>query len=214
MKTTKQKTCYGKIQPGMKFGRLTVLSATEKRKHGSVVYKCRCDCGKETNVDGSKLKNRRTNSCGCLKIESTLKRHEQKRIKYGSRFGRLIVIENFGLKNDRMFYKCQCDCGKETNVDGSKLKNGSTKSCGCLARETIVYYNQNRRKRPLEMTRSIYRARMDALNLKDRYIKTLLIAGSVLKFFDIPKYLIALKRANLTLKRGLKENYYGNTQEA
>ena len=30
------------------------------------------------------------------------------------------------------FWRCKCDCGNEVTVWGANLKNGGTKSCGCL----------------------------------------------------------------------------------
>lgn len=54
---------------GQKFHRLTVLSLSEKQKQSKkrkTTWLCRCDCGKETNVVGSKLKNGHTRSCGCI----------------------------------------------------------------------------------------------------------------------------------------------------
>ena len=33
------------------------------------------------------------------------------------------------------WWKCQCTCGNITSVQGSSLKNGHTKSCGCLQSE-------------------------------------------------------------------------------
>ena len=32
-------------------------------------------------------------------------------------------------------WECQCDCGNIVYVNGTSLKNGNTKSCGCLAKE-------------------------------------------------------------------------------
>lgn len=56
----------------------------------------------------------------------------------GRRFGRLIVIERCGCTpHGDVKWKCLCDCGCDAVVIGASLKNGSTKSCGCLLRETI-----------------------------------------------------------------------------
>ena len=57
----------------------------------------------------------------------------------GQKFGYLIVIEEAGRDNGRnVLWKCRCDCsGKEVIVYGTCLKNGQTKSCGCLQREKI-----------------------------------------------------------------------------
>lgn len=53
----------------LKYGRLTVLSDTNKRtKFGSVIWNCVCDCGNYCEVDASNL-GKGTNSCGCYKKE-------------------------------------------------------------------------------------------------------------------------------------------------
>ena len=57
----------------------------------------------------------------------------------GKQFGRLRVIGRAetppGQKHHR-FWRCQCECGKETVVRTSMLNSGQTKSCGCLSEET------------------------------------------------------------------------------
>ena len=54
----------------------------------------------------------------------------------GQRFGRLTIIkrvENDKWKNAK--WLCQCDCGNVKKINGYELKNGHTKSCGCLQKE-------------------------------------------------------------------------------
>ena len=51
----------------------------------------------------------------------------------GQKFGRLTVIKRHGInKQGHVQWLCQCDCGKTTIVDGTKLTSNWTKSCGCL----------------------------------------------------------------------------------
>lgn len=55
----------------------------------------------------------------------------------GQRFGRLVVIkrvDGYTTPNGKKRSKwlCQCDCGNTKEVLGSSLKNGHTKSCGCI----------------------------------------------------------------------------------
>lgn len=51
----------------------------------------------------------------------------------GQRFGKLTVIkESAERKGGRVCWECQCDCGNVVVVKGLSLKNGDTKSCGCL----------------------------------------------------------------------------------
>lgn len=56
----------------------------------------------------------------------------------GQRFGKLIVLSR-AKSNGRWqtYWKCQCDCGNTTIVRGSHLKDGRTKSCGCLGGRLI-----------------------------------------------------------------------------
>lgn len=49
------------------------------------------------------------------------------------RFGKLTVLEFIGIyKESRYIWLCRCDCGKITKVYRSDLRNGNTKSCGCI----------------------------------------------------------------------------------
>lgn len=52
----------------------------------------------------------------------------------GKRFGRLMVLGRERKQSGarKFAWRCQCECGKITMVDGFKLNAGHTKSCGCL----------------------------------------------------------------------------------
>jgi len=51
----------------------------------------------------------------------------------GQRFGRLVVIERSHTKDRRWWWRCLCDCGRETITAGKYLRRGETRSCGCFA---------------------------------------------------------------------------------
>jgi hypothetical protein len=53
----------------------------------------------------------------------------------GKKFGRLFVVIFDKVKNGHAFWNCQCKCGNNKSIDGSKLRSGMTKSCGCLSAE-------------------------------------------------------------------------------
>ena len=117
---------------GMRFGKLTALSATDKRADGgSVVWNCRCDCGKQKDVSSRRLLRGKVRSCGCLS-------NPEPKDYIGKRFGRLTVLALEGRvspKKTELFWRCVCDCGNETTVGQTELQNGDTQSCGCLQRE-------------------------------------------------------------------------------
>ena len=59
----------------------------------------------------------------------------------GKKFGRLTVIsfkrrkKLKGFNRSARLWNCLCDCGNEVIVEGTALRSGHTKSCGCLALE-------------------------------------------------------------------------------
>ena len=55
---------------GRRYGKLTAICPTgRKNPQESVIWKCRCDCGNETEASVSELNKGNRKSCGCLKEE-------------------------------------------------------------------------------------------------------------------------------------------------
>ena len=129
---------------GQKFGRLTAI----ERSTGSM-WRCLCDCGVEHFTSSSALKNGSVKSCGCLRRE--LARDRRKSVDLsGQRFGKLTVLQQLDRPEFRgkgKFYRCLCDCGRESDVSAHSLLTGNTKSCGCGNG-----YRHRRKKLYTEMT--------------------------------------------------------------
>lgn len=56
----------------------------------------------------------------------------------GKKYGRLVVIGKDmerSEKTKRTYFNCLCECGNECSARSDMLKNGTTKSCGCLKKE-------------------------------------------------------------------------------
>jgi hypothetical protein len=53
----------------------------------------------------------------------------------GSRFGRLVVVRFESMQDRKAAYRCLCDCGRTTVVNGVHLRRGNIRSCGCLQAE-------------------------------------------------------------------------------
>lgn len=53
------------------------------------------------------------------------------------RIGSLVVIERNGVQNGKAMWLCKCDCGNHKTVSGDNLRNGHTRSCGCLWEKAI-----------------------------------------------------------------------------
>ena len=60
----------------------------------------------------------------------------------GKKFNRLTVLEFSEVKNNRAYWKCECECGNIVYVNGTKLKSSHTKSCGCLNKEKLSAYKK------------------------------------------------------------------------
>lgn len=69
---------------GQRFGRLTVLHFDHNDGHGCAMWKCICDCGRETIVAAGNLRSGSVKSCGCLKMD-LLKSHFCKHGRYKER---------------------------------------------------------------------------------------------------------------------------------
>lgn len=122
---------------GQRFGKLVVLSPTEKRMDsGSIVWLCQCDCGNQAEVSSRRLVRGKVRSCGCLSDPPP-------KDYIGKVFGRLTVIEYAGRKRKQLehcastltYWKCRCTCGKVIVAAQAGLQNGDTQSCGCLQKD-------------------------------------------------------------------------------
>lgn len=109
-----------------RFGLLVAVEYMGKSK-----WRCKCDCGNETEVFSGNLLKNHTTSCGCAK----------ERDLSGMKFGKLIVIKKLEGKKrggkKRTTWLCECTCEKKTIVEvyGDSLVSGIVTSCGCLRKE-------------------------------------------------------------------------------
>lgn len=107
---------------GKKFGDLTVQKKTEKRKEGTIVWECRCDCGRLIEVSRRQLIRGYIKSCGY---------HRDDQLR-GKQFSELTVLE-VGLDKKKLY--CRCSCGKEVWLLKYNILSGHTKSCGHLLKK-------------------------------------------------------------------------------
>lgn len=113
---------------GRRVGHWTVLCRAEVEKRG--YWLCRCDCGIHRVVAGATLRNGKSTACGHLKPA---------RIDLsGRRFGRLVALTYVNGAS----WICRCDCGSTVEVVGKSLREGDTKSCGCIIRDRGKAFNE------------------------------------------------------------------------
>jgi len=122
---------------GQRFGKLVALKPTEERRHGIVLWECKCDCGNTAYVLKTSLKKGATRSCGCLHQESA--NRNPVRDLTGQRFGKLVVVgPTEQRKGSNVVWECKCDCGNTTFATTNVLTNGNKRSCSCLNKEYLV----------------------------------------------------------------------------
>lgn len=116
---------------GKTFGSFKVIKYLEDVKK----YFCEClYCGYQRTYGPqsiNQVKNgKKAMICGC----------ESCGIKKGDRFGRLVAIERDldRAGKGRVYWKFKCDCGNIVSHSAHELKNGNTRSCGCLGLETSM----------------------------------------------------------------------------
>ena len=130
---------------GKKFGKLTVISLSEKKqrlrkgKPDGHFYKwlCQCECGRMTIVDQVHLKSGHTQSCGCIQDENRKKIkglsnsklfwtwrnilsrcYNKKSREYKNYGGRGITICDDWRNDFLMFYDWAVKNGYNENIDG------------------------------------------------------------------------------------------------
>ena len=117
-----------------RFGRLLAVRKTDKRKNGSVVWLCQCDCGKTKEVRQNQLASGVVRSCGCLisEMAKALCESNSKNL-IGYKTGKLTVLSKTENRkgNGSILWECVCECGGKSFVASSALLAGEIETCGC-----------------------------------------------------------------------------------
>ena len=92
------------------------------------------------------------------------------------RFGRLLVLYKTDKRSGHnIVWHCKCDCGNEKDIDGGSLRQGKTKSCGCLQKEKASKTGQQYKDNLIYNTRKDitdqYFGRLKALEYNEKLKK-------------------------------------------
>lgn len=115
------KNCKIDNLAGQIFGNWTVKEEAGRSTSGHILWLCKCTCGKEQKITGSKLRSGIFKECNHPKIEDLT----------GKIFGDWEVID-FDKKDKyyTRYWLCKCSCGTIKSVAEKYLKSGHSKSCG------------------------------------------------------------------------------------
>ena len=116
---------------GKTFNYLTAIKQAKNRS-SVVFWLWRCICGAENEASGYSVTSGLRKSCGCKSPNKFID-------LTGMRFGLWSVVRrNTGKmrysagRTHREYWICRCDCGTERSVSAGNMKNGSSRSCGCV----------------------------------------------------------------------------------
>lgn len=164
---------------GYVFNKLTVIKEVAKTKHDRRML-CRCKCGNLKEVGLKHLISGKIQSCGCMPHP-----YEDLTNKV---FGYLKVIsENKErYKPKQHYWNCKClNCGATTIVPTNRLKNGHTKSCGCISS-----YGEQRIADILQENKIKFQKEYTFKDLKSKRGQYLRFDFCVLDSHNMPQYLI------------------------
>lgn len=78
----------------------------------------------------------------------------------GKSYSRWTVISRCGTLDNKAAWLCRCDCGTERVVNGTTLRSGTSKSCGCLQREVVSKRNTQKRSAKPKCTKFLRELRI------------------------------------------------------
>lgn len=148
------------IKPGMKFGNWTVIKFDHVNKHRIKYFLCKCEvCGTIKPVRGTALINGTSTACSKACSNSLV----------GQTFGYWEVLKVDPSR--KRYYICKCKCGTIKSVYGPSLKNGTSKSCGCLKVEKTKEYFKERAESHIGETFGLLTVEDVELKNNDYYYK-------------------------------------------
>jgi hypothetical protein len=125
---------------GQKIGKITIIRLDHMHEKAGAFWECLCDCGnpKTFVVSGNSIRQGHTKSCGCLHKDAYIRNRDN---LLGQKFNHLTVFDFEINESHNVIWLCECDCGSQKIVKckGIYLKNGKTKSCGCLRARRLPF---------------------------------------------------------------------------
>lgn len=156
-----------KLKPNDKIGEWTIIKQLD-------VYKCEavCSCGTHKILYVSNLLRGESKSCGCKKKKENF---------VGMHFGEWEVLKELGGSK----VLCKCSCGVEKEIWKKSLKNGRSKSCGCVMNQNRINTRENKligehfgEWEVLELNNEKVKCKCSCGNIKDVYIRALMTGES------------------------------------
>lgn len=109
--------------------------------------------------------------------------------EHGIPESRIIVIEpNLDDSYKKGYWKCKCKCGNIFSAKGLNIRNGNTKSCGCLRKQLLREKNSSHltnniigyRKNNILITKDLGLRKQESRNKQERWVECkCLLCGNI-----------------------------------
>lgn len=113
---------------GQKFGKLLVVGKHPEKKHRSIRWVCKCECGNIKILKTSQLSSGDYKSCGCSSKEFQQIARDKRYDITGQRFGKLTAIKKISTSGPSV-WEFKCDCGSLIELRTQSVITHGVKSC-------------------------------------------------------------------------------------
>lgn len=121
-----------KVKPGQRYGKWLVVEGNTRRSYDNMLlHKCRCECGNEAYLPGTRLlKNLSTMCLECARKLPMAPGMKTLVDLTGRVFGKWTVLHRaLDTRGTSASWCCVCECGREAVRVGSSLVNQKTTMC-------------------------------------------------------------------------------------
>ena len=121
-----------------KYGKLTIVDKMGREFHEQSQVISLCECGENFTCKVSDIISGLYKSCGC----DVPRLEDCRRDITGQRFNKLTALSPLYInKDNRVMWRCKCDCGTICVISAKQLSNGKARSCGCYQRSLVTQRN-------------------------------------------------------------------------
>lgn len=122
---------------GQRFWSLIAVKFVELQPNGkkrSAAWRFKCDCGTEVIKRSINVTRGNSKTCGSPICSGVTKDLSDK--KFGL-WKAISLVKSKKNNREATYWNCICECGTKREVISKALRDGISKSCGCLHKKTI-----------------------------------------------------------------------------
>ena len=141
-KELQQKRMTQVIPIGTKYPHFTIISDPIYLKRHVTAYKVQFEDGTVCQLTRKSIinnPNQYKSNHRTIEGELNIFKNQKDMPKVNSKYGKLTIIDDGFIKDNRLYYTCQCECGNVCTVTSRYLHSSKTPSCGCILSKGEFY---------------------------------------------------------------------------